>query len=249
MIKWTKKKEQQLLKLRDTGKSYADIADELGITIGSAKHKYIRLMQVRNESKYHHPIEKTEQILKYVDFSKVKRVYETFAGHGNLSTIYAKYAKVVGIDNNKTKVDFCNSIRGVTCIKDDSYRNIYKQILDGKRYDLIDIDGYCYPSRFFPHIFLLLNKGYLIFTFPKIGVQKCHAVYKLHYATFYGIHDTLAPYKDKVVEAVQRYGMMNFRVAKLINYTRIDRIDRFIFWVERKSSLDITGLKVKGINY
>ena len=48
----------------------------------------------------------------------------------------------------------------------DSFEYIYKLRAENRLYDVIDIDSYGYPSKFFPLIFeMIKDEGLLIFTF------------------------------------------------------------------------------------
>ena len=114
-------------------------------------HKTIRKNQALNLDAYHHPTEKIEQLKKF-NFNNFK-ILEVFAGKGNLTKYYRSISsKVVSMNKETTG---------------DSFEYIYKVRYSKDKFDLIDIDSYGYPDKFFPVIFeCLKDKSYLIFTFP-----------------------------------------------------------------------------------
>ena len=61
--------------------------------------------------------------------------------------------------------------------------NLNKDIAD---YDLIDIDGYGYPDKFFPVVFeCLKDRSYLVFTFPVVGVNCLNGITEQHFINFW----------------------------------------------------------------
>lgn len=252
MFQWNKENELLLLKHRDEEKkSFSEIAKLLETTTSSVKHKYTRLKQKSNEDKYHHPIEKTEQIEKLL-WSNDLRILETNSGWGNLTKVYNSYGKVTTHDIDGEKVKFIASMgmENVDVVKCDSFKEIYKYIYKGLSFDVIDLDPYGFPSRYFPYVFQLINDGILIITFPKMGVQQINKIMVEHYRIFWDIElDDKNVYVEKIHKKIIDYGMCYGRSVTLVDTLELDRVYRFAYRVEKKSMLDIVGLKVKGVNY
>ena len=244
VFEWSKTKEQQLLELRKLGKAYEAIAAEIGTSVSSVKHKFRRLTQNDNNDRYHHPIEKTEQIRRLLP-RKQLQILETNCGWGNLTTLYQEYGTVLAWDNDKKRINFIKEM----CLADvdaeavDSFNEIHRLVWAKCYFDVIDLDPYGYPSRFFPHIFELIKDGYLFVTFPKLGAQKMNKITKKHLEVFWGIKGK-TDYKTAILERMAILAMQSYREVTLIDEVDLGRMYRFAFKVERKSALDLVGLEV-----
>jgi hypothetical protein len=135
---------------------------------------------------------------------------------------------------------------GLQATKCDSIEEIYGLIYNKANFNVVDIDSYGLPSRYFPHVFKLINDGFLFLTFPKMGVQQINKITKEHYRAFWGM--TLDD-KDRQEEIIHRkikdFGFQNFRSVELIDSVSFKRMYRFAYKVEKKSALDLVGLKVQ----
>lgn len=243
-FKWTKEREEMLLKLRNEGKSYKEIAEILGTTISSAKHKYLRLNQSRNVDRHHHPKEKIEQIRKILPKNNTLKILETHAGMGNLTKVYLEYGEVTAHDIDAKKIESLKDIKSdkLTIIKCDSLKQIHRYIYENRVFDVVDLDPYGFPSRFFPHVFNLINDGYLFFTFPKMGVQQINKIMVNHYKVFWDISlQDKDMYIQKIDQQVKRYGLFYFRIAEMIDVTDLDRMYRFAYRVKKESAFKMFG--------
>lgn len=244
VIDWSGTNEQQLLELRKSGKSFETIAAEIGTSVSSVKHKYRRLTQNENDDRYHHPIEKTEQIRRLLP-RKELQVLETNCGWGNLTTLYQEYGTVLAWDSDKKRIDYIKQMQmaDVDAETVDSFNEIHRLVWAKCYFDVIDLDPYGYPSRFFPHVFELIKDGYLFVTFPKLGAQKMNKITVKHLEVFWGITDNI-DYKTAILERIPVLGMQSYREVTLIDEIDLGRMYRFAFKVERKSALDLVGLTV-----
>jgi len=187
-------------------------------TMISLKHKRLRMLQNNNADSHHHPQEKILQLEKFE-----KHIYgeilEVFAGAGNLTKYYEKLGKVTALKKEVTG---------------DSFEFIYKLRADQKKYDVIDIDGYGYPSKFFPIVFeMLKSEGLLIFTFPVIGVQNLNGITEQHFINFWG---SARPTIGDVTGKVTDYGLREWQLVSLLSCTKIKKIWRFIFQVKKEKA-------------
>lgn len=250
-ITWNEELEKKLLFLKDEeGKSYKEIALELVTTVSSVKHKYVRLKQALNDDKHHHPIEKIEQIKKILWDSNLF-ILETNAGWGNLSKVYHAYGEVLAHDIDKKKVEHLNSLglEDFDAVKCDSFNEIHRYIFHGFKFDVIDLDPYGFPSRYFPHIFNLIDEGVLFVTFPKMGVQQINKIMKEHYRVFWGITlDDKYKQEEMIHQKMKDYAFQSLRNLELIDSIDLGRMFRFAYRVKKESALDLVGLKVKGVN-
>jgi hypothetical protein len=117
-------------------------------TYRAIRHDVVRLKQKENCNTVHHPNEKIEQIESFLTGLNNLKILELFAGQGNLTKIYKRHGIVDAYDKKYLKTG-------------DSFLQFHKLIAEKKKYDIIDIDPYGFPNRFFPDIFLLIEKGYL----------------------------------------------------------------------------------------
>lgn len=244
VVVWSKTNEQQLLALRKSGKSFGIIAAEIGTSVASVKHKYRRLTQNDNHDRYHHPIEKIEQIRRLLP-RKELQILETNCGWGNLTTLYQEYGTVLAWDNDKKRINHIEKM----CMADvdaetvDSFNEIHRLVWAKCHFDVIDLDPYGYPSRFFPHVFELIKDGYLFVTFPKLGAQKMNKITIKHLEVFWGIRRGI-DYKTTILQQIATLAMQSYREANLIDEVDLGRMYRFAFKVEKKSALDLVGLEV-----
>lgn len=242
---WNEETETKALSMRKANNTYKQIAIELGTTTNSVKHKIRRLLQDENMDRYKHTKEKQEQAIKYIH--GVNNILETCCGFGGMTEFYNKFGLVECYDIKKPRVDFINELglSGVTCIKADSEQEIYKLLVNKRVYDVIDIDPYGMPSRYFPSVFGLIDNGLLFVTLPMIGVAQINKITIRHLEAFWGVSlDDKDTYTDKVFARMQDYAFMHKREIALLDCVRIDRIYRLCIKVEKKSCCDIVGLVV-----
>ena len=113
----------------------------------SEKHIKVRKSQAQNKDTHHHPEEKIKQ-LETLPVSG--EILEVFGGKGNLTKWYEAKGNVTSMTKETTG---------------DSFHAIYQLRAERKKYDVIDVDGYGYPDKFFPVVFEMMKpKCLLIFT-------------------------------------------------------------------------------------
>lgn len=114
--------------------------------------KRIDTKQKEGDVSVHHNAEKAwllNEVLNLVQMD-VQNVYEYFSGHNYLTKMYQDLG--YNVDGNDIKdTGEC------------SYRLFHKHIYDGKKYDIIDLDPYGLPFKFFPDVYLLLNDEAILF--------------------------------------------------------------------------------------
>jgi len=195
------------------------------MTVGhnKEKHKSTRLKQCLNDNEYHHPKEKMKQ-LDRIEFGK--DVLEVFAGKGNLTEYYRNRGCFV---TPMTKEEFGNS-----------FNAIYKLRGENKKYDLVDIDSYGYPDKFFPVIFeMLKDKSFLVFTFPIVGVNCLNGISQQHFYTFYrGI-----PTIGDVVGQITDWALREWILVSLYDVVKIRRIYRFVFKCQKVKATEMCNVR------
>lgn len=246
MMNWTSEKEFMALSLKSEGKTYKFIANKLNTTPSSVKHKVTRLQQANNEDRYKHSGEKREQARRY--FHGGENVLETHCAYGGMTEFYQKYAKeVLSYDVDKARVMAVNNMgfENVTAECCNSEDEILRLVYYKCFFDVIDVDPYGFPSKYFPHVLTLIKDGYLFLTFPKIGVAQINKIMIKHYKSFWGIELTDADvYIKKICEKILDYGFQSKREVTLEDILDIGKVYRFVFKVKKQSLLKLVDLKV-----
>ena len=190
-------------------------------------HDEIRHKQETNADKLHHPVQKINQIKSILSEDSSYKILELFAGQGNLTKVYEQYGSVEAYDKKHLKTG-------------DSYILFHKLIHDKKHYDIVDVDPYGFPSRFFPDIFLLMQDSYLFLTFPKPYVNILNGITQTHLASYYGNSN---PSFEEVVERIANFGICHWRKVVLIDSVDLKSVWRMAFKVTKVKATEYTGVK------
>jgi DNA-binding CsgD family transcriptional regulator len=245
---WTEQKEKEVLTHRAKGISYIETARIMGSTISSVKHKVRRLQQSANMDRYKHSKEKISQISHVLGSPNSKiNTLETHCGFGGLTEIYNNYGNVLCYDIKKDRVDYVKNLnlKNVFADKKDSEDELYNLVYRKRKFDVVDIDPYGYPSRFFPHVFQLIDNGYLFLTFPVMGVAQINKITIQHLISFWNISLSDKDfYIEKVISKLFDYAFMSKRKIDILSVEKIDRIYRLAIKVKKTSLCEIVGLTV-----
>ncbi len=245
-MKWNSENEQEVLRLRSAGFSYEKIAKALGATASSVKHKARRLGQSANLDKYKHTEEKRAQAAKFLVGSNL-HILETHGGFGGMTEFYRDFGEVECYDIKQDRVDAVNNMgmENVTAVKGDSEKEIYRLLAFDCRYDVVDIDPYGMPSRYFPHAFSLVDDGLMLITLPMVGVAQMNKITIRHLHAFWGVTEERgASYVDAVLCRLADYAFMHGRGFEVLDVAKIDRIYRLCLRVKKESLCDLVGLRV-----
>ncbi len=154
----------------------------------------------------HHPQQKRKQIKKYIT-EKDLNIIEYFSGEGNLTETYKRHGNVESFD-----IDNGN--------KEDSFLLFHKHIYEKKKYNVIDLDGYGFPFKFFPDIFLLIDTGWMFITWPKLYVNYPQNYRKINHQCYLGIEN---PSIDNVTSSLKSWGMCHWREVEILNVIEFNR--------------------------
>lgn len=168
-----------------------------------------------------------EQVLKNFKTTKPCKILELFSGRGNLTGVYEKYGDVTACDKKYLNTG-------------DSFLLFHKHIYDKAKYDIIDIDAYGFPNRFFPDIFLLLTNGFMFVTMPKPYVNILNGITQAHLISYYGQPN---PDKKCIVEKIANWGICHWRKVTLVNEIDLKSVWRFAFYVEKVKATEYTGVR------
>lgn len=245
-MKWTEELEIKLTQYRQEGLTFNEIAKKLNTTRSSVKHKYRRLKQKENLDRYHHPVEKIDQVRRFLQDRKLV-ILETNAGWGNLTKEYLNYGEVIALEIDRERVAALNQITddSLHTIQCDSFSEVHRFVWERTCFDVVDLDPYGYPSRFFPHIFYLIKDGYLFITFPKLGVQQINKITIAHLRVFWGI--TLSDsgcYLEKILQKMNDYALGCKRSLEVIDVLELDRVYRIACRVRKESMCKLVGLAI-----
>ena len=217
-------------------------------TYRAIRHDIVRAKQDKNCDTLHHPDEKINQIKNvfsqnlsgWGDLSTL----ELFAGNGNLTKVYAEYGEVLAYENklsvyNKL-IDNTKDCMLVRCEKRNSYTEFHQLIALKQKFDVLDIDPYGFPNRFFPDIFLLIEKGFLFVTMPKPYVNILNGITQAHLISYYGEQN---PSATVIIDRIALWGLCHWRKVVLLNSVDCKSVWRFAFSVEKVKATDYTGVK------
>jgi len=196
-------------------------------TYRAIRHDIVREKQNKNDQSVHHPLQKINQIKRILQGKTELNILELFSGRGNCTTEYKKYGIVTCYDKKHLKTG-------------DSFLEYHRLIADKKTFDVIDIDPYGFPNRFFPDIFLLLKHGFIFITMPKPFVNIMNGITKTHLTTYFGEPN---PSLDIIIEKIVLFGLCHWRKLELIDSIDCNSIWRFCFKVERVKATEYTGVK------
>lgn len=212
-------------------------------TYRAIRHDVVRKRQNENSDTAHHPDEKVEQLQKILTRNDY-HILELFAGHGNLTEFYHLYGEVVAVEMNKAIFkklsDRLAGCEDMELLNTDAYLEIYRQIGYKLKYDIVDADPYGFPNRLFPHIFLLIEDGYLLLTMPKPYVNILNGITQTHLISYYGDHN---PPFDMIVDRIALWGLCHWREVTLIDSIDCKSVWRMAFSVKKVKATEYTGVR------
>jgi len=211
------------------------------------RHDYIRSKQNEYDDLFHHPVQKIKQVRnvlsKICNWSDLT-ILELFAGQGNLTKIYSEFGDVTANELKKVVFDKLNeNVKDLYLINTnrvDSFYDFHRLIYLKQKFDVIDLDPYGFPNRFFPDIFLLIENGVLFVTMPKPYVNILNGITQTHLISYFGEQN---PSKDKIIERIVLWGLCHWREVTLINCLDLKSVWRFAFKITKVKSTDYTGVK------
>ena len=193
------------------------------------KRRQQRLFKKANVDEYHHPDEKIEQLERLrplIEYGKCE-VLEVFAGQGNLTEWYEANTKRVTPMSRQTTGD--------------SFHEIYRIRADRKKFDIIDIDSYGYPSRFFPVVFeMMKDRAMLVITFPVVGVACLNGITEQHFINFYR---SARPTIGDVTGILTDMGLREWIQVSLHEVRKIKRIYRMVFLCRKEKATEFCNVK------
>lgn len=245
-IKWDSALESTAKEMRSNGATYQEIANELGFSMTAVKHKIRRIQQGENMDRYKHTREKSGQAVKFMPEGSLN-ILETNCGFGGMTEFYADFGDVECYDIKKDRVHFVNDLgfENVQAIHADSELEMARLSYNKCVFDVVDIDPYGMPSRYFPLAFSLIDDGVMLITLPMIGVAQINKITIRHLQAFWGVElSEKGRYLDSVISRLKDYAFMHKREIEVLDVLKIDRIYRVCMKVTKKSCCDIVGLKV-----
>lgn len=195
-------------------------------TYRAIRHDVVREKQKDNSDEVHHPEPKKYQIHKHLNGSGLS-ILELFSGRGNLTKEYEEYGTVEAYDRKWLKTG-------------DSYRVFHGLIFEGKRYDVVDLDPYGFPNRFFPDVFLLMDSGVMFVTVPKPYVNILNGITRTHLISYFGEPN---PDRNTVIDRIALWGLCHWRRVELLDSLDLKSVWRFAFKVEKVKATEYTGVK------
>jgi tRNA G26 N,N-dimethylase Trm1 len=216
-------------------------------TYRAIRHKIKRDLQFNNCDTLHHPDQKINQIKKTLipntnEGERIK-VLELFSGHGNLTKLYAQYGEVYAHEYKGKVFDkLIENTKGfrIQHHKIDSFIHFHTLIGQKKKFNVIDLDSYGFPNRFFPDIFLLMDEGVMYVTMPRPYVNVLNGMTQTHLTSYYGKPN---PSQDEILERIVLWGLCHWRKVELIDSIDLKSVWRFAFKIAKIKATEYTGVK------
>jgi len=196
-------------------------------TYRAIRHDIVRKKQSENSAEVHHPNQKINQIYSFLKYNKKYKILELFCGRGNLTEHYENFGKTDCYDKKYKKTG-------------DSFVEFHRLIAEKKIYNIIDLDPYGFPNRFFPDIFLLIEDGYMFVTMPKPYVNILNGITRTHLISYYGEHN---PSIDIILKQFVMWGLCHWRKVEVCDVLDCKSIWRIVLKVEKVKSTEYTGVK------
>lgn len=197
------------------------------------RHDVVRAKQSSNSDETHHPHLKKAQILRVLPQQGSKKTLELFAGRGNLTSLYEQFGDVDAYDRKYLGTG-------------DSFIVFHRLIHERKTYDVIDIDPYGFPNRFFPDVFLLMSDGYMFLTMPKPYVNILNGITRTHLESYYGEAN---PSLDVVLAQYIRWGLCHWRKVEVLDVAECRSIWRIALRVTKVKATEYTGVNNRLTTY
>lgn len=212
-------------------------------TYRAIRHDVVRAKQKQNCDTVHHPDEKINQIKSILSGDGLD-ILELFAGNGNCTKVYADYGSVLAYESKGTVYDQLKEnvkdCLDVQCNRADSFNEIHRLLFLKQKFNVIDIDPYGFPNRFFPDIFLLIEGGFLFVTMPKPYVNILNGITAAHLISYYGEQN---PSKETIIDRIVLWGICHWRQVSLIDCIDCKSVWRMAFEVKKVKATDYTGVK------
>ena len=193
------------------------------------KQRVTRARQSVDSASVTHPGEKALQIKKHL-ICNPSNVLEVFAGKGQLTEVYESLGHNVTAWDKRLGTG-------------DSYERLLHEA--GKyTYGVVDIDSYGFPSRAFPHVFLYIDNGFLLLTFPKPGVQWLNGITRQHLITWWGSEHLEV---QNILDKLSTYALMYWRVIDLVHTLDLGRVWRFVFEVHKVKATEYCNVRNRSV--
>lgn len=220
----------RLRQMFDEGQGIAEAVEQTGLTRAAVKHYFIEWKQARDiDGSAIHSEAKSdlakEALARLPDRPEV---LELFAGPtGFMTRVYEEAGcRVTALDKR----------RGTG----DSYHEVYRLIVEKRRFDLIDVDPYGYPFRLFPHVFQLMENGVMLLTIPKTGCNYCSNITYQMLQAFTGTHD---PGLERLLTCLWSWGLQYWREVNLIRGLDFGRIWRLALDVRKVKATEFCNVR------
>ena len=199
-------------------------------TYRAIRHDVVRQKQAVNHAQMHHPNQKITQIrfvMQNLNVQQGHKILELFAGQGNLTEIYQEYGEVTACDRKYQKTG-------------DSFLLFHRMIAEKKKFTVIDLDPYGFPTRLFPDVYLLIDDGIMFVTMPKPYVNILNGITQTHLVSYFGEPN---PSEDTIIDQIVIWGLCHWRQVELIDSVDCHSVWRFAFSVKKVKATDYTGVR------
>ena len=201
-----------------------------------------RILQRDNDDLLHHPNEKINQLGKFLsvlDADRDLNVLELFGGYGNMTEQYFKLGEITVIEKDAKKSQYLkDTYEDANVIKADSFLKIHDIIFNKKKYDIVDIDSYGFPNRFFPHIYLTMEDSLFFVTMPKPYVNCLNGMTQTHLKSYFRHQN---PPIENIIGQFCSWGLCHWREVQLLDCIDLKSVWRICFHVKKVKATEYTN--------
>lgn len=212
---WTKGEIEFMQGLKEQGYTTKEIAESMDRSETSISVKLKRITKKDDTYNQKHVIDKHETNKMFLDYIQPKTVLDAYAGNG-----YYKDFETTTNDIDETKE---------TDYHLDSLKFMCKMYLDGRKFDLVDLDPFGSAYDCFDLGIKMATKG-IVITFGELGHRRWK---RLDFVSRYYNIKTLEDFKiDNMIKEVQTIGLKNKKKLNVLHKVEWQNIGRVYFEVE-----------------
>lgn len=217
--KWTKEEEEWCLKLREQGFNTKEIAESVNRELTSVSIKMKRLTKTKDTYNKGHIEDKYAANKDYFEEIKPKTILDVYCGVKSYWRNNYDVNVVTNDINKEIEADY----------NMDSLKLMCKMYVEGKKFDVIDLDPFG-SAYFCLDLAVKMAKKGLIVTIGEMG----HIRFKRfdYVKRIYGINSLEEFTSDRIIEKIQQIGLQNKKILKVHSKRDWNGISRVWFTIE-----------------
>lgn len=225
---WTKEEEEWCLKLRSQGYNTEEIAMSVDRELTSVSLKMKRLTKKNDTYNKKHLVDKYETNKEFYEYLQPKTILDVYCG----AKSYWR---------NNTKANCVTNDKDANVEADyhlDALKFLCKNYIEGKKYDMIDLDPFGTSYECLDLAIKMAKKG-LVITLGEMGHKRFKRFDFVRRA--YGIDNLDDFTSDNIIKEIQRIGLVNKKILHVHIKKDWQGISRVWFTIEKHKSTEQWG--------